>query len=113
VSEGEDARCTGFFATGGGFLDIELLVEVERRRSLFVAVGMVEGPRFIEGLEPSREVCDRFLVNDATALGWKAGGSLRVPFGVWRGFGGGGVDEAARESLGATRDTVTQSGSSL
>ena len=56
VSDGDDARCTGFLATGGGFLDVELVVEVERRRSSFIAVGRVEDSRLDERLETSREV---------------------------------------------------------
>jgi hypothetical protein len=34
VREGEELKCTGFLATGGGFLDVELVVDVERRRSV-------------------------------------------------------------------------------
>ena len=56
VRDGDDARCMGFLATGGGFLDVELVVEVERRRSSFVAVGRVEGSRLDERFKPSREV---------------------------------------------------------
>jgi hypothetical protein len=97
----------GFRATGGGaFLDDELVVEVERRRS---EGGWVwGGVDLVEGASPG-DPCESLLVNSETGVvdGLKGGGSFRVPLvlvrdGVKDGFFGG-----------ATRGTVTQSGSSV
>lgn len=38
VRDGEEVRCIGFLATGGAFLDVELIVELDRRRSSSVVV---------------------------------------------------------------------------
>ena len=96
VRDGEEVRCAGFLPTGGGFLDVEPFVEVERRRSLLVGIGCVEGGegRVVEEIGPSRDVWESVEANEATAEGLKGGGSLRVPLVAWRGLGGGGVKEA-------------------
>ena len=69
----------GFRATGGEtFLDMELLVEVERRRS----AGFGEGVGFwVEGETSFKDTCDRFSLSEVTEEeGSKGGGSLRGPF---------------------------------
>lgn len=118
--EAEEVRWMGFRATGGGapFFDVELVVEVERRRSIgvccdFDLVVMVGGSL--------SDVSERLLVKEETAetAELKGGGSLRVPFGVveveGRGLGGGGAKDVAADEPrgGGIRGTVTQSGSSV
>jgi len=50
VSEGELVKCTGFRATGGGRLDVELVVEVESRRSCVdVRLGWGRAAVFVGG----------------------------------------------------------------
>jgi hypothetical protein len=82
-------------ATGGGaFFDVELIVEVDSRRS--------EADRGREAVELLfREVWARFLdkVETAVSSGMKGGGRLRVPLVEFafefRGFGGGGATDLA------------------
>jgi hypothetical protein len=78
VKEGEEVRWTGFFATGGeAFLGVELLVEVERRRSAGFGGGV---GLLVEGGTSFREICDKFLSSAVTeGEGLKGGGSLRSP----------------------------------
>jgi hypothetical protein len=114
VDDREELRCTGLRATGGGvFFDVELVVEVDRRRS--VAGGGIE---VVEAF--FKEVWARFLDKAETAVpvGFKGGGILRVPLVEFefefRGFGGGGaIDlvDCCRDAV--IRGTVTQSGSSV
>jgi len=94
VRDGEaEVRWMGFFATGGARLEVELLVEVERRRSVVERVvwGGILG--FIVDGRLSKDVWDRFLVREDMAEGLNGGGSFRVPFLVGRGFGGGGAKD--------------------
>jgi hypothetical protein len=91
VDDREEVRCTGLRATGGGvFFDVELVVEVDRRRS---AAG--GGTEVVEAF--FKEVWARFLdkVETAVPVGFKGVGILRVPLVgfefEFRGFGGGGA----------------------
>jgi hypothetical protein len=79
VEDGEKARWAGFRATGGAaFLDVELVVEVERRRSAGFGAGL---GLVVEGRISFRDVCDTVLLSDVTEEdGLKGGGSLRAPF---------------------------------
>lgn len=119
VSEGEPLKCTGLRATGGGRLDVELVVEVESRRSWVVELFGGGRTAFVSGggVVPLKEVWEKFLADGSTPEGLYGGGSLRVPFVVLREFGDrDAVVEACEGPLGGmvgTRGTVTQSGSSL
>lgn len=96
-------RWAGLRATGGAaFLEVELFVEVERRRS----VGLGGGMGLFAGAGVSfKDVWERSLVSELVdELGLNGGGSLRGP------FVGGRPLEPRRAGI---RGTVTQSGSSL
>jgi hypothetical protein len=106
VEDGDEVRWTGFLATGGAaFLDVELFVEVERRRSAGFGGGTglpaEGGPSFVDARE-------RSLVSELVEeFGLNGGGSLRGPFVA------GEFDGRGLEARGAgIRGTVTQSGSS-
>lgn len=107
VSEGEAVKWTGFRATGGGRLDVELVVEVESRRS-WAAVRVGAGALLIN------DVWDKFLAKGSTPEGSYGGGSLRVPLVILREPGDFvAVVEDWEMPLAGMRGTVTQSGSSL
>jgi hypothetical protein len=82
-------------ATGGGtFFEVELIVEVDRRRS--------EADRGREAVELLfKEVWARLLdkAETAVSVALKGGGTLRVPLVElefeFRGFGGGGATDLA------------------
>jgi len=114
VSEGEPVKCTGFRATGGGRLDVELVVEVESRRSR-ADVGSDGGMTvvFVDGVL-FKEVWENVLDKGIMPEGLYGGGNLRVPFVVLRELGVlvAVVEDWGKLLVGA-RGTVTQSGSSL
>ena len=94
MEQGEEVRWIGFRATaGGGPLDVELFVEVERRRSLCCGGGKTG--LLVEDWTSFRDVWNKPLLSEVND-GSKGGGSLREPFVVdevdGRGFGGGGVN---------------------
>jgi hypothetical protein len=107
VEDGDEVRWTGFLATGGAaFLDVELFVEVERRRSAGFGGGI---GLLAEGETSFKDAWDRVLLSELTEeFGLKGGGSFRGPFVA------GEFDGRGFEPRGAgIRGTVTQSGSSL
>jgi hypothetical protein len=117
VGDRDEVKCTGLRATGGGaFFDVELVVEVERRRSeVGGGLNVVE----VAAELSCKEAWERFLASAETdPVGLKGGGSLRVPLVElpfeFRGFGGGGgTDELTCPRGVGIRGTVTQSGSSV
>jgi hypothetical protein len=93
VEDRDEVRCIGLRATGGGaFFDVELIVEVDRRRS--------DAERGREAVEVLlKEVLARFIdkVETGVFVRFKEGGRSRVPLVElefeFRGFGGGGATD--------------------
>ena len=106
--EGEEVRCTGFFATGGaGFLEIEFIkvALLGRLESWFAEVVTTES--FLVALM-------RLLLLVGNVLGSYRGGSLRsVTLGAL--LSDVDMDEAVdwKDSVLDGLETVTQSGSSV
>lgn len=96
----------GFRATGGAaFLDVELLVDVERRRSAGFGGGV---GLFAEGGGLFKGVFEGLRSSEVTEdEGLDRGGRLRVPFVADE------VDGREEPCGAGIRGTVTQSGSSL
>jgi hypothetical protein len=119
VDDGEEVRCFGLRATGGGaFFDVELVVDVDKRRSGTSGCDCPAAGLKVEVLF-SKAVWEKPLAKEDTAEigGLKAGGNflVLVPLVTFeedpRGFGGGGATGFVARDSG--RGTWTQSGSSV
>lgn len=116
VDDRDEVRCTGLRATGGGaFFDVELVVEVDRRRS---EIGGCLKVMEVAAEASCNEARERFLASAETAdpVGSKGGGIfwvplVELPFDFRVLGGGGGTDELTRPRGVGIRGTVTQSGS--